>query len=122
MGIPDIVELEANIHAGVKYLAFVRERYFSDPALSEEDRLALTWAAYNAGPAKVRRMRAKAKELGLDPNRWFGNVEHAALAIVGQETVRYVGNIYKYYLTYKLVLGAEARRQRRIEEMKQEKS
>jgi membrane-bound lytic murein transglycosylase MltF len=104
VGIPDISSIENNIHAGVKYLAFLRERYFSGPALSEEDRLAFSWAAYNAGPAKVRRMRAKTRKLGLDPDRWFGNVEHGALAIVGQETVRYVRNIYKYYVTYKALL------------------
>ena len=43
-------------------------------------------------------------------NRWFGHVEHAALAIVGQETVRYVGNIYKYYLAYKLVTNITERK------------
>jgi membrane-bound lytic murein transglycosylase MltF len=104
VGIADISSVENNIHAGVKYLAFVRERYFSGPALSEEDRLAFSWAAYNAGPRKVKRMRAKTEKLGLDPNRWFGNVEHGALAVVGQETVRYVRNIYKYYVTYKALL------------------
>ena len=105
VGIADISSVENNIHAGAKYLAFVRERYFSDPALSEEDRLAFSWAAYNAGPRKVKRMREKSAKLGLDPNRWFGNVEHGALAVVGQETVRYVRNIYKYYVTYKSLVG-----------------
>ena len=101
VGIEDISSEENNIHAGAKYLNFIRNRYFDDPALADEDKVAFSWAAYNAGPAKVARMRKKAEELGLDPNRWFGNVEHAALAIVGQETVRYVRNIYKYYVTYK---------------------
>ncbi len=104
VGIADISSVENNIHAGAKYLAFVRERYFSDPALREEDRVAFSWAAYNAGPRKVKRMREKTAKLGLDPNRWFGNVEHGALAVVGQETVRYVRNIYKYYVTYKSLL------------------
>ncbi len=108
VGIENIDDLENNIHAGTKYLAFLRDRYFDDPALDEENRLAFSWAAYNAGPAKVAKMRSKAKELGLDPNRWFGNVEHAALAIVGQETVRYVNNIYKYYLAYKMITDLEA--------------
>jgi membrane-bound lytic murein transglycosylase MltF len=103
VGVPNIEELENNIHAGAKYDAFLRERYFSEPGLAEADRLAFTWAAYNAGPARVRSMRRKTEKMGLDPNRWFGNVELAALAIVGQETVRYVSNIYKYYIAYKTV-------------------
>lgn len=103
VGIPDISSLEDNIHAGVKYLAFIRDRYFSDPAISDEDRLAFSWAAYNAGPGRVRQMRRKAEQLGLDPNAWFGNVEIAAARIVGNETVTYVRNIFKYYIAYTLI-------------------
>ena len=36
--------------------------------------------------------------------RWFGNVELVAAKDVGQETVQYVSNIYKYYVAYKLTL------------------
>lgn len=103
VGIADISTEENNIHAGAKYMAFLRDRYFSDPAIKPDDRMAFSWAAYNAGPAKVRKMRAKTKEMGLDPNRWFGNVEIAAGKIVGRETVRYVANIFKYYAAYKML-------------------
>ena len=102
VGIPDISSVESNIHAGTKYLAFLRDRYFSAPEFSDEDRLAFSWAAYNAGPARVRRMRNRARAMGLDPNKWFDNVEYAALRLVGQETVRYVANTYKYYVVYAL--------------------
>jgi membrane-bound lytic murein transglycosylase MltF len=102
IGFPDVTEIEDNIHAGVKYLAFLRENYFSDHELAEVDRFAFTWAAYNAGPTKVRKMRARAKKMELDPDKWFQNVEYAALRIVGQETVTYVANIYKYYIAYAL--------------------
>jgi membrane-bound lytic murein transglycosylase MltF len=102
VGIPDISDVENNIHAGVKYLSYLRETYYSDPGLAGVDRFAFTWAAYNAGPNKVRRMRARAKKMDLDPDKWFQNVEYAALRIVGQETVRYVANIYKYYIAYAL--------------------
>jgi membrane-bound lytic murein transglycosylase MltF len=115
VGIPDISSEENNIHAGAKYLAFLRERYFDDPELLEEDRLAFSWAAYNAGPAKVKRMRDKTRALGLDPNRWYGNVEHGALAVVGRETVRYVRNIYKYYITYKSLVDTWAARKGAVE-------
>lgn len=102
VGIPDISDVEDNIHAGTRYLAFLRDRYFADAAISEADRRALTWAAYNAGPAKVRRIRELTAELGLDPNVWFGNVEVAAGRIVGRETVAYVANIQKYFVAYQL--------------------
>ncbi|MDJ0807865.1 MAG: transporter substrate-binding domain-containing protein [Gammaproteobacteria bacterium] len=101
--ITDISSLDANIHAGVKYLSFLRKRYFSDPQITDEDKMAFSWAAYNAGPANVRRMRNKAHQMGLDPNVWFGNVELAAARIVGRETIQYVRNIFKYYIAYSLV-------------------
>jgi membrane-bound lytic murein transglycosylase MltF len=111
VGIPDISTEENNIHAGARYMAFLRDHYFSDPAISPANRMAFSWAAYNAGPAKVRKMRALAKKMGLDPNRWFGNVEVAAARIVGRETVRYVANIYKYYAAYKYLMQTENRKQ-----------
>ncbi len=117
VAIPDIHELEQNIHAGTKYMAFLRDRYYSGPEFDDENRFAFCWAAYNAGPARVSRMRRKAKEMGLDPNQWFGHVEHAALAMVGQETARYVSNIFKYYITYKLIGDMEDERFRQIESL-----
>jgi len=102
VNVGDIGNLENNIHAGAKYLAFIRDRYFGDAAISTEDRLAFSWAAYNAGPARVRKMRDKARTMGLDPNIWFANVELAAGKMTGRETVQYVANIYKYYVAYKL--------------------
>ena len=102
VNVKNIYILENNIHAGAKYLAFIRDRYFSDPGISHENRLAFTWAAYNAGPAKIRKMRDKAAKIGLDPDIWFGNVELAAGKHIGRETVQYVANIYKYYVAYKL--------------------
>lgn len=103
VGVKDISSLENNIHAGVKYLAFLRKRYFDGVQIAPADRLAFNWAAYNAGPAKARKMREEAKEMGLDENKWFNNVEYAEAKIVGRETVRYVANIYKYYVTYALI-------------------
>ena len=105
VGIPEIGKLENNIHAGVKYMAFLRKHYFSNPGISPEDRMYFSYAAYNAGPAKVNLMRDRARKTGLDPNRWFDNVELAALRLVGQETVRYVRNILKYYTAYRLSLA-----------------
>ncbi len=103
IGIKNVSKLENNIHAGIKYLAFLRDRYFSDPQITAKNQLAFSWAAYNAGPANVRKMRNQAKKMGLDTNIWFGNVELAAAKTVGREPVQYVRNIFKYYVAYALV-------------------
>lgn len=103
VGITDISKPEDNIHAGAKYLAFLRDRYFSDDQITDENKMALSWAAYNAGPAKVIKMRALTKKMGLNPNIWFSNVEVAAAKLIGRETVHYVNSIFKYYIIYTLV-------------------
>jgi len=102
VSISNIKRLENNIHAGTKYMAFLRDHYFSDPALTAENRQAFSWAAYNAGPANVIKMRNKAKAMGLNPDIWFANVEIAASKLTGRETVQYVAHIHKYYIAYKL--------------------
>ncbi len=102
VGISDISTAESNIHAGVKYLDFIRKRYFSDPTMDLQNQTLFALAAYNAGPARVRGLRAKAADMGLDPNIWFSNVEVVAAKEIGRETVQYVANIYKYYLAYSL--------------------
>ena len=103
VNIPNIQPLENNIHAGVKYLAWIRDRYFSGPEISPEDRIDFSFAAYNAGPGAIQKMRRKAKTMGLNPNKWFYNVELAALKYIGQEPVRYVANIHKYYVAYSMI-------------------
>jgi membrane-bound lytic murein transglycosylase MltF len=103
VGIPDVENLEGNIHAGTKYLRFIRNRYFNDPAIDRLNQTLFAFASYNAGPAKVARLRKEAKEMGLDPNVWFNNVEEVAAKRIGRETVQYVSNIYKYYIAYKLI-------------------
>lgn len=103
VGIPNIDDIENNIHAGAKYMNFLRNRYFSDDAISPIDQRLFAWAAYNAGPANIRRVRAAATLNGLDPNVWFNNVEHMAASKISREPVKYVANIYKYYTAYRLI-------------------
>ena len=107
IGINDIDTVENNIHAGVKYLAFLREHYYSREDMMPRDRIRMTLAAYNAGPSKIRRVRALAEQMGLDKNKWFRNAEIAALRLIGQETVRYVSNINKYYVLYQAIVEQE---------------
>lgn len=102
VGIPDIKSLENNIHAGSKYLRFLKDRYFNDPGIDDVNRTLLAFASYNAGPARIKGLRDKAAKKGLNPNIWFDNVEVVAAKEIGHETVGYVSNIYKYYVAYRL--------------------
>jgi membrane-bound lytic murein transglycosylase MltF len=113
INIAGIHKTENNIHAGVKYLAFLRDRYFSAPQFSPEARVDFTIAAYNAGPARINGLRRKSRKQGLDPNRWFFNVEHVARRVIGRETVQYVANINKYFIAFKT---AEQIREKRMPE------
>ena len=112
VSIPDITRAEANVHAGVKYMAYLLNKEFRDPAIDPDDRYDFALAAYNAGPARVHQLRKKARAMGLDPNQWFRNVERAALKEIGLQTVRYVANIRKYRLAYQFAFGELSRRTR----------
>ncbi len=101
MGIRNVAAVRNDIHAGVKYLAYLRDTYFNDPGILPADRIDFALAAYNAGPARIEELRRKAAEMGLDPDRWFFSVERVALREIGWETVQYVADIYKYYIAYK---------------------
>jgi len=103
VGIDNIQDVEANIHAGTKYLRFMADRYFADEGISQLNRGLLSFASYNAGPAKIAKLRKEAKSMGLDPNVWFKNVEVVAAKRIGRETVQYVSNIYKYYVVYAIL-------------------
>jgi len=104
INIPDIEKMEKNIHAGVKYLRFLRNRYFEKEPMDKLNKMLFTFASYNAGWAKITRFRRRTEAAGLDPNVWFRNVELMVAKRMGQETVQYVGNIYKYYTAYRLMM------------------
>ncbi len=111
VGIANIEEADANVHAGVKYLRFLRDRYFGSEEIAPLDQVLLSFAAYNAGPANIAKAQRKAAEMGLDPNAWFGELEIAAARTVSREPVLYVRNIYKYYVAYKKIAALQERRQ-----------
>lgn len=108
VGIKRVDVLENNIHASIKYMRFLRDRYFSDDGLDPLNRGLFTLAAYNAGPARVAQLRQKAEKAGLDRNQWFNNVEVIAAREIGRETVDYVSNIYKYYTVYRAIAAQRA--------------
>jgi membrane-bound lytic murein transglycosylase MltF len=119
VGVPDVSAVENNIHAAVKYLSFLRRRYFNDAAIRPRDRVRFSLAAYNAGPTRTRKARRLAGQMQLDANRWFRNVEMAMLKIVGQETVRYVSNINKYYVIYRNAFQRVEEREAAVEQVRE---
>ena len=112
VNIPKIEELESNIHAGVKYMRFIMDRYFKGGGMDDLNRNLFAFASYNAGPARISGLRRQAAREGLDPNVWFHNVEVVAAKEIGRETVQYVSNIYKYYVAYRSSLTGCKRKRR----------
>jgi membrane-bound lytic murein transglycosylase MltF len=116
--IADVSTAENNIHAGVKYLAHLRDAYFNDPEIEREERVDFTFAAYNAGPARINSLRRRAAKEGLDPNRWNRNVEYVARKVIGRETDQYVANIHMYYVAYQTSLRMIRTRENVVESIR----
>ncbi|WP_299584478.1 transporter substrate-binding domain-containing protein [uncultured Microbulbifer sp.] len=109
---PPLFEPERGIKAGVKYMDWVRDRF--NPSLPTVNKLWFTLASYNAGYGHLLDAQRLAKQLGLDPNIWFDNVEVAMLKLAqpqyfkrarygyvrGSEPVQYVRNISNLYKAY----------------------
>lgn len=117
VGIADIQDIANNIHAGVKYLRHVKDRYFSDPEIDPLNRALFAFASYNAGPGRISALRRRSAGEGLDPNVWFRNVELLAARAIGREPVRYVRNVYKYYIAYRHILERLAEREAARQQM-----
>jgi len=79
---------------------------FPDAQFDEANRTLFAFASYNCGPGNVRKARATAVKRGLDPDKWFNNVEGVVAEQIGSETTTYVRNIFKYYAAYRLVTEA----------------
>ncbi|ANW23866.1 lytic transglycosylase F [Vibrio coralliilyticus] len=111
VAIPDIYQVDNNIHAGVKYMRFLKDRYFSDDSITPDNQVYFSLAAYNAGPANIRKMRRLAEQHGYNPNRWFRHVEIMARRNIGREPVHYVSNINRYFVIYKQLNALKEQRQ-----------
>jgi membrane-bound lytic murein transglycosylase MltF len=105
-----IEKTDRNIEAGAKYLRYMLSHYYAGEKMDQITMGLFALASYNAGPNKIARLRGMAAAEGYDPNRWFNNVEFIAAREIGAETPNYVGNIYKYYLAYKMTTEQDARR------------
>jgi membrane-bound lytic murein transglycosylase MltF len=108
MKVGDIHIVDSNIHAGAKYMDQLMTKYFPDAKFSEGNRPLFAFASYNCGPGNVSKARKEAAKRGLDPDKWFNNVELVVAEKIGTETTTYVRNIYKYYVAYRLTLDAQA--------------
>ncbi len=110
LGFKDIRPAPENIHAGVRYMSKMRDEETSGEHLDPEQRFYFALASYNAGPARVRKLREQARAEGLDPDVWFGSVERVALRQGCQGAVVYVRNIRAYYIAYSLSWDIHQRR------------
>ena len=120
----ELKDPRTGIDAGIRYLAWTRER-FADLPFGEQLWFAL--ASYNAGSGHVRDGRRLARRLGLDGSLWFDNVERAMLKLSepeyasqavygyvhGSQVFAYVREIrerYRAYLKHFRLLEARKRR------------
>ena len=120
MRVGDIRRVEPNIHAGTKYLARLMDNYFKDAKFDEQNRNLFAFAAYNAGPSNISKVRTRAAAEGVNPDVWFNQVEHVAARMLGQETVKYVRNVFKYNVAYKLAQQTQTDRAEALERLKNE--
>jgi membrane-bound lytic murein transglycosylase MltF len=118
LDVGDITEVEANIHAGVKYMRWMIDQYYDKEPMTKLDKALFAFASYNTGAGRMSQLRKEAARRGLDPNVWFHNVEYVTAEKIGAETVTYVGNIYKYYIAYHLIMEARAEREQAAEKLK----
>ena len=121
MGVKNASDPAHNIRGGIKYMDWLRDRF--DASLPISERLWFTLAAYNAGAGHVHDARRLARQLGYDPDRWFGHTEQAMLLLAkkeyarkarfgyvnGREPVNYVYDIRQRFEAYIELSGNLAR-------------
>ena len=61
LGVGDIRQVEANVHAGTKYLRTVMDRHFPEAQFDPLNRCLFAFASYNAGPNRIAKLRKEAK-------------------------------------------------------------
>lgn len=107
LGNPDI-----NVKAASRILQKL-DQAFQDKIEDPEERMKFVVAAYNSGLGHIYDARALAEKVGLDPNKWTGNVSIAALMksrpeyyndpvvkhgyFRGRETVDFVDHVSSIY-------------------------
>lgn len=117
LGFVNLYEPHESIHAGVKYMHQLINRF--DHNLPMDERLRFALASYNVGYGHVLDARRLAREKGWDADRWFGHVERAMRLLSqpayykrarygfcrGNQPVHYVENIQNFYDAYVEILS-----------------
>ncbi len=106
VNVRNISEAEGNIHAGAKYLRYLADQYFPGEEIDDLNRILFALASYNAGPNRIANLRKKT----ANPNVWFDSVEDTVARSVGLIPVRYVLNIYQYYIAFKNRIEGDAQK------------
>lgn len=80
MGLTDSSGVDGHVLAATRYLDRL-DRIWKRDITSPAQRLKFVLASYNAGPGHVKDAQRLAVELGMDPDRWDGNVERAIVLL-----------------------------------------
>ncbi len=104
VGIKNYRTPEGSVEAGAKYMRFLSDHYFNDQSIDDTNRILLSFAAYNAGPSRVSRVRHKARK----PNIWFDSVEWQVARAAGIQPIHYVKYIYIYHILFTDMAKEEA--------------
>ena len=104
----DIRQVEANIHAGVKYIRFMIDKYFKDEPMDALNKGLFAFASYNAGPAASGSCARRPQGAAWTPTSGSTTSSASPPRTIGRETVTYVSNIYKYYVAYTLTVDEMA--------------
>lgn len=105
MGVGDIHQVDANIHAAAKLMDVMLKQYFSDADFTTQNRTLFAIASYNAGPNAIAGLRKFAKNQGFNPDAWLGNVEIVAAEKLGVNVMTYVRNVFKYFVIYSYAMN-----------------
>ena len=105
---PSGEQLAQDVQERTKYIDQLMTKNFPDAQFSELDRTWFTFASNKSGPENISRMRQEAAKRGLDPNRWFNNVELVTTENYGMQSTAYVRDIMKYRVSYDLIAEAVA--------------
>ncbi|MEZ5070508.1 MAG: transporter substrate-binding domain-containing protein [Bacteroidales bacterium] len=112
----------AQIHAGVKFIKWLDDRFVSEIP-DPEERIKFVLASYNIGYGHIQDARRLAERNGDDPNLWFDHVEswllkkadpdYYSLPVVkygyarGIETYNYVREVMDRYDHYRNIVNSD---------------
>lgn len=113
LGVSDIYSPEQNIKAGIEYLRKLYDIFDKAPPT---DRMKIALSTYNIGQGHMYDVRKIARDLNIDPNKWYNVMRILPLLkkkkyysdlkygyAKGDEPVNYVKKIYGFYKILKVL-------------------